>query len=303
MSRRLRRSIQVAVTLACFVALWRLADGEGAMRLLAASQASWIIAALTALTLQTLLSALRWQLTASRLGVSLERGAAVREYYLSQIVNQTLPGGVLGDAGRAYRARSDAGFALSGLAVVVERLAGQVALFLVFAIGLLVAPWVPGGVEVPVWALLLLFAIPLCFAFALRSAERVLPPFVRRLPEAFAHAVCAREVRFMQSVLSLGTALCNVAAFACCAVAVGFPLSLSAALVLVPIVLFSMLVPLTVSGWGLREGAAAALLPLAGGTVAGATAASVAFGLAVLIAALPGLLVLGFVATPDPVES
>lgn len=303
MSRGLRRSIQIAVTLACFLALWRFADVGGAIRLLAGAQASWIIAALAALTLQTLLSALRWQLTASRLGISLERGAAVREYYLSQIVNQTLPGGVLGDAGRAYRARSDAGLATSGLAVVFERLAGQIALMLVFAIGLLVAPWVPGGVDVPAWALVLLFTIPLCCALVARSAKRILPPAVQRMPKAFAHAVCAREVRLVQGALSIGTAVCNVAAFAFCAIAVGLPLSVAAALVLVPIVLLSMLVPLTVSGWGLREGAAAALLPLAGGTVAGAMATSVAFGLAVFTAALPGLLVLGFIAAPDPVES
>ncbi|MEE4107794.1 MAG: hypothetical protein V2I24_00505, partial [Halieaceae bacterium] len=98
----------------------------------------------------------------------------------------------------------------------------------------------------------------------------------------------------------LGTALCNIAAFACCAAAAEVTLSAPSALVLVPLILFSMLIPLTVSGWGLREGAAAALLPLAGGSSAGGLAASVAFGLTLMLAALPGLIVLVLAALPEP---
>lgn len=303
MNRGLRRGVQICLTLACFVALWRLGDGEAALRHLVDAQPIWIGAALVALTLQTLLSALRWQLTASRLGIALERGTAVREYYLSQVVNQTLPGGVLGDAGRAYRARSQVGFALSGLSVVFERLTGQMALLLVFAVGLIAAWWMPGDVKVPGWALLPVFLIPALAALAVRAARNRLPPLVGRVFRSFEHAVAAREVRIKQAALSFGTAVCNIAAFLCCAIAVELPLSVSAALVLVPLVLLSMLVPLTVSGWGLREGAAAALLPLAGGSVSAALAASVAFGFAVLLATLPGLVVLGLNAAPDPVGS
>jgi hypothetical protein len=50
-----------------------------------------------------------------------------------------------------------------------------------------------------------------------------------------------------------------------------------------------MLIPLSFSGWGLREGAAAALFPVAGLTAAQGLATSVAFGLVFLIAVLPGL--------------
>jgi hypothetical protein len=50
-----------------------------------------------------------------------------------------------------------------------------------------------------------------------------------------------------------------------------------------------MLIPLSISGWGFREGAAAALLPLAGATASGGLASSVAFGLTFIAAVLPGL--------------
>ena len=59
-----------------------------------------------------------------------------------------------------------------------------------------------------------------------------------------------------------------------------------------------MLLPVTVSGWGLREGAAAALFPLAGLTAAEGLAASVAFGVVLLVIALPGI---AFLRTPREV--
>jgi hypothetical protein len=53
-----------------------------------------------------------------------------------------------------------------------------------------------------------------------------------------------------------------------------------------------MLIPVSISGWGLREGAAAALLPLSGVSPSGALAASVAFGLTFAASALPALVFL-----------
>ncbi len=55
------------------------------------------------LTVQTLLSAWRWRLTARQLGLRIAPSQSVREYYLAQIVNQSLPGGMAGDVGRAER--------------------------------------------------------------------------------------------------------------------------------------------------------------------------------------------------------
>lgn len=52
----------------------------------------WILPALAITVLQTTLSAWRWCFTASRLGMRLPLGVAVREYYLGTFLNQLLPG-------------------------------------------------------------------------------------------------------------------------------------------------------------------------------------------------------------------
>ena len=297
------RGLQIAVALGLLVLLWRVSDGSAALGHLAAASPLWIAAALTTLTAQTVLSALRWRLTARQLGIVLDRRLALREYYLAQIVNQALPGGVLGDAGRAVRARGQAGLLASSQAVLFERLAGQVALFVLFGVAVAGTLIVPGGFDWPGWLLppvMLFLGGGVGLALVLRVGGPRLPLraglALRGLGAAFMRAVMAPEVRTRQTLLSLGTALCTVASFALCAAAIGVVLPLATALVLIPLILFTMLIPVTVSGWGLREGAAVALLPLAGASPAEALAASVAFGIAFLVATLPGLLAVGFAA-------
>ena len=86
------------------VCLW-FADGGETLQRLFDLAPGWGLATLGLLNAVTLLSALRWQRTAKALGLELPRCEAVREYYMAQFVNQTLPGGVLGDAARAARSR------------------------------------------------------------------------------------------------------------------------------------------------------------------------------------------------------
>lgn len=311
------QALRALLGIGCLILLWHLADGAAALRYLAAADTGWMAAALLALTMQTLLSALRWRLTARQLGIDFNRRTAVHEYYLSQLVNQLLPGGVLGDAGRAFRARAQAGLLASGQAVVFERLAGQLGLLGVFVAGAVGAWVVPGGFWVPEAVLYvaasLVLGCAVTFALCQASGQRqsrllhCVPVKARHgiknFIAAFAHSLAARDVRISQVLLSVGTALCNITAFACCVGAVGANLSIPAALVLVPIILLTMLLPLTPGGWGFREGAAAALLPLAGVTSTEALAASVAFGLVLLVATLPGLVVLALGLAPGPVKT
>jgi glycosyltransferase 2 family protein len=297
------RSVQVVLSAALLALLWRVADGAKALGLLTDLHPGWLAAAILALTLQTLLSALRWRLTAGQMGIGLDRVTALREYYLAQIINQALPGGVLGDAGRAVRARVEAGLLLSVQAVLFERLAGQIALFAVFAVAVIPTMLISGGLDLPAWlrtpvVLLILLG---CTALVILWRVELWPnAAARRFRSALIYALAAPDVRARQVSMSLGTALCNIVAFAFCAQAVGEGLTPLAALVLVPLILLSMLIPLTFGGWGLREGAAIVILPLAGATEPEALAASIAFGSAILIATAPGLFALRKSFVTDP---
>ncbi len=294
--RALVVAAQALVTIGLLALLWQVADGADALAVLLSVNPWWIAAALAALTLHTVLAAERWRLTAGALGLPLARGHALREYYLAQLVNSTVPGGVVGDAGRAVRSRKQAGLAVAAQAVVVERFAGQVALLATMALAITITTLVPGGLEWPLWMLGLAAALTLgsLALVGVLLAARWLPgrvgPRVAELSRTAAIALVGRRSLPPQLALSAGTTACILLAFWFCTIAVGLSLPFGAIVTLVPLILLTMLVPITISGWGLREGAAAALLPLAGATASASLAASVVFGLVGLVAVLPGLL-------------
>jgi len=290
------RLLQILFAVGLLLLLWRLVESDQALRLLIAANPIWLIGSFVAISLQTVLSAFRWRLTAGQLGLSMTRGTALREYYLAQIVNQALPGGILGDAGRALRSRAAAGLLTSSQAVLLERIAGQVALFALMLLSVLATLLIPSGVVWPEWLLMtigLVLVAVLGFVVALllisKSTSGKAGRFLMGLGSASRMAFLPAAVLWRQSLLSLGTAVCNVAGFTFAAWAIGFQLSFAVALALVPMILIAMLLPLTISGWGLREGVAVALFPLVGATATQGLVASVAFGLICLLAALPGL--------------
>jgi len=288
------RLAQIVVGAGLLALLWHVADGPAALRLLSGADPVWLIAAFLALGLQTVLSALRWRLTAAPLGITLTARKAIGEYYLAQVVNQSLPGGMIGDAGRAVRARGQAGLLASGQAVVFERLAGQIAMFVVMTAAFGITLALPGGVDWPAWLIApvaVIVAVGLTLPLVLAAATRM-PGRVGAAVAGFWRALrLALMSRWrVQVMLSLGTTLCNLAAFAFCARAVDAGLPLVAVLALVPLILFTMLIPFTISGWGIREGAAAALFPIAGATASDGLATSIAFGLTFLVAVVPGVI-------------
>lgn len=287
MTGRVPRWVRILLAVALLALLWGMVDGPQVLARLAGADPAWMGAAVALLMAQTLLSALRWRLVAGRLGHPMALGWALREYFLAQTVNLALPGGVAGDALRAVRAGAVAGLRQAGQAVIFERLAGQAALV---AVTLVAAGWLSlrGGA----------LPLPLAAGFALLAGACALAALVlallRRRPAvagwitAARHAVLARDVLAAQAGLSLASVAANVLSFAAAAAAVGLVLPADAIFAVIPLVLFAMLVPLTVGGWGLREGAAVAILPLVGATPEAALAASALFGLLFLVSSLLG---------------
>ncbi|SCZ70839.1 Uncharacterized membrane protein YbhN, UPF0104 family [Epibacterium ulvae] len=291
--------MKIAVAVAILALLWRNTDGVAISRAVAQADLGWLTFAVVLLIAQTLLSAVRWQVTAAALGQVFPYPYAVREYFLSQVINQAVPGAVVGDATRAVRAGHQTGLGLSGVAVALERLAGQIAMFFTLAIGfglslLIDTPLIwPSGTRALVGLIICaIFAglmVWVALTYRYGAGQGRFASVVQSVRQAFG----TQQVIRAQVALGGMITLCNIGAFAACVAAVGGVLPMLAVLILVPLVLFAMLVPLTISGWGLREGAAAAVLPIAGISVIEAIAASILFGVAILIAAIPGLFTIG----------
>lgn len=230
--------------------------------------------------------AVRWSLLAGRLQVAVAVPEAYRACYRAQFLNVTLPAGILGDVHRGIRHGRDTGALSPALrSVFWDRVTGQVVQVALAAAAVLL---LPGTVRN--WLLGLLLAVVVLAglgyaAVAGRRPGRALAREFRTVPGA--PGVWQRIAAL--SALAVGG---HLLAFVVAARAVGVEASLADLIPLGLVVLTASAVPLSIAGWGPREGGAAWLFGAVGlGTETG-VAVSVVYGVMVLVATLPGAVLL-----------
>jgi glycosyltransferase 2 family protein len=284
------RRVLPLVAGAAIVAATVLAVGTGPfVRGLQAITPAGALAAVALGVIATLAAAARWTIVARRLGIPLDLRTAVASSYRAQFLNAVLPGGVLGDAHRAWAHGRDAGVRTvrTARAVVVERALGQAVQLAVAAVVL--------GLAAGSSAAGLGFVAVVSGAVVLVAAGIVLAvPRVRRL--------LGRELRLVRLVVAspgaaLGITLTSLAAVGCytatfvvAGLAVGAPAT-PALPVGALVALSAAAVPVNLGGWGPREAAAAAAFATIGLGAATGLATATAFGVLTMIAVAPGAVV------------
>lgn len=244
----------------------------------------WSLLAATVITVPTTVCvAWRWRLVAGGLGLDLPLRTAIAASYRSQLLNTTLPGGVLGDVHRGVRHGRDVGHTGRALrAVAWERFAGQAAQVAVAVPVLLLMPSpirssMPAGLIVGAVVLVALVLVVPVTVPVLRSDARALV-----IGGAVPGAV----------LLSVLAVVGHLAVFLLAAHAAGVEASPAQLLPLALLVFIASAVPANIAGWGPREGVAAWAFGAAGlGASVGVTT-SVVYGVLVLVASLPGVAVL-----------
>jgi len=283
------------VPIALFIMIWSLIDGPAMLSLLQQANGAWLLTGVLLVQVQIIVSAIRWQLTAKRLGQSLGLVHVVQEYSLATLLNQVLPGGVTGDVARVARNRGSTGAARVAQGVVIERLAGQVTLFAITLLGIVAWPWLLGASAPPIGARVLtgLGAVAIGVAIVCALLWVVGPPRLRGYIASFKPAVhqawIADGVWMAQALLSLVIVASYIGLFALCAYAVDEPLPVVGLITIVPLTLMAMLLPVSVGGWGVREATAAGLWPLLGLLSEAGIATSILYGLVSLLGSVPGL--------------
>jgi hypothetical protein len=223
----------------------------------------------------------------------------VAAYYRSQFLNTMLPGGVLGDVHRGVRHGREVDDLGRGLrAVAWERSAGQVVQAMLTVIVLLLLPspvratmpFIAGAVVVVVFAVVLLRRVvgrALSPAGSSRWARSI-----RTAGTDIRNGLLARNawpgIVLASAVVVVGQAI----VFLIAARAVGVTASPTRMLPLALLVMFAMAVPTNVGGWGPREGMAAWAFAAAGLGAAQGVGTAVAYGVMVVVASLPGAVVL-----------
>jgi hypothetical protein len=256
---------------------------------------AWALAAAVAITsLTTLCCAWRWSLVAGGLGVDVPLRTAVSAYYRSQFLNSTLPGGVLGDVHRGVlhgRAVGDLGRGLRSVAW--ERAAGQaVQALLTVAVVLLLAPPAGSLCLVVAWVVAAVAGVALVVVLLCLNPGRLATRITRAVTSDLRGSVLSRRAWPGIVLASTVAVMGHVAVFVVAVQVTGTELPVGRLLPLALVVLLASAVPANIAGWGPREGAAAWAFGAVGLSAAEGVTVAVVYGVLVLVATLPGAVIL-----------
>jgi uncharacterized membrane protein YbhN (UPF0104 family) len=248
-------------------------------------------AAVTLTALTTVCSAWRWRVVARALGVDIGLPGAACAYYRSLFLNSVLPGGVLGDVHRAVTHGRRAGDVARGVrAVAWERLCGQVIQAVVAAVVLLSLPS-PVRPALP-YILAGVAGVAGCAALVWRGAARRgrsrLTRAARVVAADLRHGLLTPGVWPQVTLASVLVVAGHTATFVIAARVAGCTAPLGELVALLMVVQVAVVIPLSIGGWGLREGAAAWAFAAAGLGAANGVTVAILYAVLMLAAVAPG---------------
>jgi glycosyltransferase 2 family protein len=241
------------------------------------------------------LVAARWMLIARQAGARMSFRLALQLTWTGLFFGQVLPASIGGDVVRGVLA------ARNGLAwppvvssLVVDRLIALLAAVMMIAIALL---FLQAEADSQLRSTGQLSIAVVLILIAGLFADRFPIPRVVRV-----HALVAKVIGLIQTMraallsrvgaLAVGISMLvhvmTIAAVASIAVGLGVPNALLACAIVTPIALVAAAVPISVNGWGVREGVMVAGFAVFGIVEADAFLISVLLGLSVVVSSLPG---------------
>lgn len=286
--------IKLVITAAILGLLARRADWHVVLERASGADRPLLLAAVAVIMLAIFLAAARWRRLLHRNGIIAPRSWAIRAAFTSLFIGQFLPGTVGADGAKLWLLWRDGHPLRSGAASIVadrvSALIGVLALILVSLPDLLSlsAPDMVRAVLAAVVAIAVALGLVLCVRVRLPAALRG-----GRLEAAFRMLDDVRGSLWSGAAafavaLSVSIHLLGVSAVVLIATALGVALDFRHAVGIVATAVLLAAVPLSVNGWGIREGAMVAGLSLVGIGQADAFLISVLFGLAMMLATLPG---------------
>ena len=290
--------IKLAVTGALLFFIFRSAKHNGNTFVALTSVApGYLLAALLLQLTSTTVASVRWYLIMSRIGFKQPFFFFLKSYFKGTFFNQGLPTSIGGDGVRILdcsRAEGSAEDAFYG--VFIDRIIGLAGLLLL-NIGALVLnrSLLPSTLYIPLMIILCALAGGLILLFFLRKFRFITTGrylgFLGRLSERYFQVYASVASMATQLGLSIITHMLAMTAFFMLGQGVGLEFSLQVYLVLVPPVILLTILPISLAGWGVREGAMVGFFLLVGADKSRILTFSILYGLTALAASLPGLFI------------
>ena len=241
-------------------------------------------------------AALRWHIVLAAGTTSPGPWTLLKIVLVGLFFNQVLPSGVGGDAVRAWRChRLGIGVAAAIRSLVLDRVSGYVVMVVLFAAGLPVLLHILPDLRQR-YGVVLLLGAALCGLLALFLID-YLPGGLLRFRLVAELAGLSREGRRLfgrparagaLTGFSVATVGLTIVASMLVAESLGVDLSFFRWVVIIPPVTLIQLVPVSLAGWGVRELGFVVVLAGFGIPAEAALAASLLFGMCMIVVGLPG---------------
>jgi uncharacterized protein (TIRG00374 family) len=291
--------IRLAITVAILAILAMGIDIGLAARAIATIDLRYLAMVLALVAIDRAVMILRWILLLRASGNAISTADAIRLFLVSSFVGSFLPSGVGGDAARAYGlARENTSGSEALASVAVDRLLGVLSLVLMAVVGVLA--WTPEGRSD--WRIGLAIAVVAAACLAVFWAnewlrwvipshrhERFYTRRVLRLTDAVSRYRDHRGVLVHVMAWSIVVQLLRITQAYLLGLGLGWTVPFSYFLLFMPLALLLLLLPISVSGFGLPQGGIVWLLTPAGVPPAEALALSTLIVLTGLAGNLPGL--------------
>ncbi|MDH6248129.1 lysylphosphatidylglycerol synthase transmembrane domain-containing protein [Polynucleobacter sphagniphilus] len=315
-------SIRVLLSIAL---LWKATSGIDWQSLLSSEiqmQPIWFLAALGCMALAFMFGGYRWALFMQSVSFPKRPLSYIGLYFAGGLINQGLPSTLGGDSYRAIAAThlSHAGgythikeldselhhpinlehsapkLRLSFAMVLVDRLVGLAGNNLLGGIGL-----VFGGATLAAWgpslgylviAIMVFAAIVTALALAWGSTQLLLKKLLERLQ--MPNAILGIRFAFSwpnniaQGICGIGIHFLTILTLLCCLKAYGVNAPIQSLMIGLPALSLLLMLPISISGWGLREATLSSVLALWGVNPSLTVLASISYGAISVISVLPG---------------
>ena len=300
-------AIRLAITVAILWYLSTRIDMAGAARAIAEIKLPYLALVLALVAMDRSVMILRWVLLLRGSGIDVSASAAARVFLVSSFVGSFLPAGVGADAARAYGlSRQNTASSEARASVAVDRLLGILSLVVMGAVGL--ASWSPAeGPSTSLragddWRLIIAVILLALVSIGVFWGDRILRAIVPdhlhagplaarvlRVVDAVSRYRDRRGVLMHVMVWSLVVQLLRITQAYFLGVGLGLSVPFSYYLLFMPLGLLLLLLPISISGFGLPQGAIVWMLQPIGVPAEQAFALTTMIVLTGLAGNLPGL--------------
>jgi len=240
---------------------------------------------------QHLLSAYRWMYVSKFTNLNINFKNSLKYYYIAGFMNNILPGGIPGDLYRIYCTSDNKKeifkMGKSFQSVIFERLSGQIMLFFVFIASLTI--YFLTNQKYIAFLYLILPTALIFFLMKYLIKYNIKKYFGTKDITKNFHMLFTGPIFWNHIILSFFVVASYILIYIISAISLGLDIDYLAFLVFTPIILFSMTLPVSIGGWGVREVTALLVSFLIGLSASASISVSIIYGILNLICSLPGL--------------